>query len=83
MRFCCLAVAVRAPENRPNFIRRRRWRHVRAAVFVREKCGNGYAQVIRQPDHVEDFAKLFTLSVLLSSYFIFNSIGCIDEQSIQ
>lgn len=27
-------------------------------------------------------SKLFALSVLLSSYFIFNSLGCIDESSI-
>ena len=27
-------------------------------------------------------SKLFALSVLMSSYFIFNSIGCIDESSI-
>jgi len=32
----------------------------------------------------EDYdIKIFSLSVLLSSYFIFNSIGCIDEQSIR
>lgn len=27
-------------------------------------------------------SKLFALSVLLSSFFIFNSLGCIDESSI-
>ena len=29
------------------------------------------------------YIKIFTLSILISSYFIYNSIGAIDEQSIQ
>ena len=33
--------------------------------------------------HEEYDIKIFTLSVLISSYFIYNSIGCIDEESIQ
>ena len=33
--------------------------------------------------HEEYDIKIFTLSVLMSSYFIYNSIGCIDEESIQ
>jgi len=32
--------------------------------------------------HEEYDIKIFTLSVLMSSYFIYNSIGCIDEESI-
>lgn len=28
-------------------------------------------------------AKIFALTILLSSYFIYNSVGCIDEPSIQ
>lgn len=27
-------------------------------------------------------AKIFALAILISSYFIYNSIGCIDELSI-
>jgi hypothetical protein len=33
--------------------------------------------------HEEYDIKIFTLSVLISSYFMYNSIGCIDEESIQ
>jgi len=27
-------------------------------------------------------AKIFSLAILMSTYFIFNSVGCIDEQAI-
>ena len=27
-------------------------------------------------------AKIFTLSLLISSYLVYNSVGCIDERSI-
>jgi hypothetical protein len=39
----------------------------------------GAASVERDPNHD---AKIFSLALLMSSYFMYNSVGCIDEVSI-
>lgn len=33
--------------------------------------------------NVNKDAKIFALTILLSSFFIYNSVGCINESSIQ